>query len=116
MLTLRLWWLRLQQFLHLKPQGEIYMSVSATFTVTSTGSISAPKKGDVLTAAYTLSGDGFTIGPGPVSLEATSVPVTGGVTGTLDGVVSYGAPVVENLPLSVPFTQQPTPSLWEATV
>lgn len=116
MLQLQYLWLRLLQILHLKPQGEIFMTVSATFAVTSTGSVSAPKPGDVLTATYTISGDGFTIGPGPVTLESVSVPVTGSVSGTLSGEETIGAPVVTNLVLTKPFVQQADPHVYVATV
>lgn len=95
------------------------MAVSASATLTSSGSLTAPKSGDVLTMTYTITGDtvtGQVTSAGTVSIEGGApIPVTFSPQ-TLSYVEpeSISGPVVTGLP---PFVQSATqPHVWTVTL
>lgn len=90
------------------------MSVTATATLTTTGSITAPRKGDVLDYRVTIGGDvdTITVTPSPITYQpsvgnpVTLTPVGGPWTFVIQDVESIPAPTVVG-PLSQSFTQDP---------
>jgi hypothetical protein len=92
---------------------------TATATLTSTGSLTAPKPGDVLDYRVVFSGDTHTLSitPGSVTDNGQPVTVTGGPwTFTVVDPETVGPPNVAGGTLSKPFAQDPTdPRHWQGT-
>lgn len=107
-------WRWLTNLFHRKPV--IYVTVSATATLTSSGDLNNPKTGDVLTYTVTVTGDTYEVDPGQLTVAGTVVKVVGGPwTGKLPE--TFGAPTVAGLNLAAPFTQVAgKPNVWTATV
>jgi hypothetical protein len=94
------------------------VTVTATATLTSTGSLTAPLKGDVHTYTVTVLGDTHTasVGPGTFTDEGQTVPVSGGPwTWAIHDAEQFGPPVVSGFTYSKPFAQTADPHVWTAT-
>jgi hypothetical protein len=95
-----------------------HVTVTATATLTSSGSLTAPKLGDVLTYTVTVVGDthNASIAPGSFTDQGQTIPVDGGPwTWTIHDVEQFGPPTVSGVTLSKPFTQTADPHIWVAT-
>ena len=94
------------------------MTVTATATLTSTGSLTAPKLGDVFTYTVTVTGDthNASIAAGGFNDNGQDVPVSGGPwSWTIHDAEQFTAPVVTGVTLTKPFTQTADPHVWVAT-
>lgn len=102
------------------------MTVTATATLQTSGSLTAPKKGDVLDYRVVPAGDEISLTITPAAMTVTAlggqpqtVDVAGGPwTITIPDAETIPAPVVTGpVPLDVPFTQDPAdPRHWSATI
>lgn len=97
------------------------MAVTASATLSTTGSLAAPKLGDVLDYRVTILGSGRTVTISPPTTGTTNAGVSITVTGgpwilTLPDAQTIPAPLVTGV-LSKPFTQDPAdPRHWSATL
>ncbi len=102
------------------------MTITATATLTSSGSLTAPKLGDVLDYRVAISGEqafGLSIAPSPVTVTppggtpVTVTPAGGPWTITIPDAESIPGPVVTGGSLTKPFAQDPAdPHHWSATL
>lgn len=98
--------------------GRKRVSVTATATLTSTGSLTAPVLGDVFTYTVTVTGDthNASIAVGTFTDQGQSVPISGGPwSWTIHDAEQFTTPVVTGVTLTKPFTQTADPHVWTAT-
>jgi hypothetical protein len=101
-----------------KKKGTI-VAVTATATLTSSGSLTAPLVGDVLTYTVTVTGDthNASVAPGTFTDQGQTIPVGGGPwTWVIHDAEQFGAPVVSGVTLAKPFTQTADPHVFVATI